>query len=696
MFLKQLELHGFKSFAQKTKIEFPPGITAIVGPNGSGKSNIIDAIRWVLGERDSKNLRSARGEDLIFSGSESRARTGMAQVSIQLDNSSGFFPIDFGEIVITRRITRDGETTHSINKSEVRLKDVSEFFNRSRMGTKGITIINQGNSDLFVRATPEERRVMIEEVVGLREFQTKKSESERKLDNTLVNLERVKAAVEEVRPRLQLLKRQTHKWEKRFEIQSELSAKEEEYFSYRAHLTASALEKISPALEMVEREIEEAKSALFEKERAMEELEFSQKEREKLAETRKKRSELLGKVPAIQKELARTEVRLEMLGSSRGASVNLEPKKLTAIFEEIRELLNHALASGALDEMKKRILKAQEKISALFSSFDGTADSDVGDIRMQIESRRKELKIIQDEIDILEEKENEMSLALEDVSGQLREAFAEISSRRSRLEALDARRNELLIQKEKINFQVNDLREKMSESGKSEDECNNILRSPRIHGSEIDIKRSEERIARLRAELARIGEIDESLVKEAGDVEKHYAFLTEQLGDLNNAAFNLRALIEELGVTIKEKFAGALNSINKEFNHFFQLMFHGGSAQLKVNETGDIEINCTMPKKRIGGLAMLSGGEKSLVSIAALFALISVSPPPFLVLDEIDAALDEDNLKRFAELIGDFSSKTQFVIVTHSRITMEAADALYGVALQENGTSKLLSIKLNN
>jgi len=696
MFLKQLELYGFKSFAQKTRIEFPAGITAIVGPNGSGKSNIIDAIRWVLGERDAKNLRSARGEDLIFNGSDSRARTGMAQVSIQLDNSSGFFPVDFGEIVITRRIDRDGTTTHSINKSEVRMKDITEFFNRSRMGTKGITIINQGNNDLFVRATPEERRVMIEEVIGLREFQTKKSESERKLENTLINLDKVKAAVEEVRPRLQLLKRQAHKWEKRFEIQSELRAKEEEYFSYRAHLIAGGLEKIAPALEKVEREIGEAKSALVEKEHAMEELEFSRREREELAKARKKRSELLGRVPAIQKELARMEVRLEMLGSLHDAPANLEPQKLTALIGEVRELLHHALASDALDDMRKRVLKAHEKISAFFSNSDSAANSDTGDIRLQAESCRKELVMVHDEIDMLENKENELSLALEDVSGKLREAFAGISLERARREALDARRNELLIQKEKINFQINDLKEKMSESGKSEDECNSILRSPRMHGGEVDIKRSEERIARLRAELARIGEIDESLVKEAKEVEGHYEFLTGQLGDLDNAAVNLRALIEELGATIKERFAEALNSINKEFNHFFRLMFHGGNAQLKVNETGGIEINCIMPKKRIGGLAMLSGGEKSLVSIAALFALISVSPPPFLVLDEIDAALDEDNLKRFAGLIGDFSSKTQFVIVTHSRITMEAADVLYGVALQENGTSKLLSIKLNN
>lgn len=696
MFLKRLELSGFKSFALKTVLEFPSGITAIVGPNGSGKSNVIDAIRWVLGERDAKNLRGARGEDLIFNGSEHRARTGMAQVSIQFDNSSGFFPVDFKDVVITRRIDRDGETMHSINKAEVRLKDVIEFFSKSRMGTRGITIINQGNSDLFVRATPDERRAMIEEVIGLREFQLKKSESERKLEHALVNLEKVKAAVEEVRPRLQLLKRQVHKWEKRFEIQSELSEKEEEYFSCRAHGIAQELEKIAPALHGVELEIAEAERTLAEKERAMETLEFSPKEKEELAKVRHARSELLGKIASLERELARAEARIEVLSAARNADVSHGPDQLTALIEEIRTMLARALGADALHEIKARVREAQEKITSFFSAPDRGAPHDARDLMHRKAEYQKELRRVHEEAGMLEEKENKLASALEEMGGKLKEAFADINAHRALREALEGRRNALLLQNEKVNFQISDLKEKMNEAGKDSDAYDRLMRQTPRRADGIDLKQGEERITRLRAELARIGEIDESLVKEAKEVEAHYEFLAHQSSDLESATKNLSALIGELNATIKEKFAEAQHAINKEFNHFFRLMFQGGNAQLKVNESGGIEIDCSMPKKRIGGLAMLSGGEKSLVSIAALFALISVSPPPFLVLDEIDAALDEDNLKRFSGLIKDFSSKTQFIIVTHNRITMEAADVLYGVTIQENGTSKVLSVKLGH
>ncbi len=212
MYLKSLELNGFKSFASKVILEFPKGITAIVGPNGSGKSNVIDAIRWLLGERDAKNLRGEKIENLIFAGTPKKARSGMAQVSLNFDNNSGFFSAEFS---VVRRVNRDGVSQYLLNKSEMRLKDIVDFFAKSRLGTKGLTIINQGNSDLFVRVNPEERRIMIEEVLGLREYQLKKSEAERKLNNTNINLEKVKAIVEEVLPRLRMLKRQTSKWEKR-------------------------------------------------------------------------------------------------------------------------------------------------------------------------------------------------------------------------------------------------------------------------------------------------------------------------------------------------------------------------------------------------------------------------------------------------------------------------------------------------
>ncbi len=168
MLLRKLELQGFKSFADKTILDLSHQITAVVGPNGSGKSNITDSVRWLLGERDARNLRGGKGEDLIFAGTKERPRAGLAQASLQFDNTSGFFPVGFKDVIISRRVTRDGVSIFLINKSEVRLKDVVEFFARAKLGARGLTIINQGESDVFIKASPQERREMVEEILGLK------------------------------------------------------------------------------------------------------------------------------------------------------------------------------------------------------------------------------------------------------------------------------------------------------------------------------------------------------------------------------------------------------------------------------------------------------------------------------------------------------------------------------------------------
>jgi chromosome segregation protein len=199
--LRRLELQGFKSFADKTVFSFPEGITAIVGPNGSGKSNVIDAIRWLLGERDAKSLRGGKSEDLIFAGTPKRPRVGQAHATLVFGNESHFFPVDHTEVSVARTITRDGASTYALNRSEVRLKDLVDFFAKARLGARGFVVITQGNSDLFIRVTPRERRAMIEEMLGLREYELRRSEAERRLAATDANSEKAKALIDEVQSR---------------------------------------------------------------------------------------------------------------------------------------------------------------------------------------------------------------------------------------------------------------------------------------------------------------------------------------------------------------------------------------------------------------------------------------------------------------------------------------------------------------
>ncbi len=191
MYLKRLEIHGFKSFADKITLDFTQGLSVVVGPNGSGKSNISDAIRWVIGEQSAKSLRGTKMEDIIFAGSAKRRPVGMAEVSLTLDNSTGIFPLGFQEITVTRRVYRSGESDYLINKASCRLKDVHELFMDTGIGRDGLSIIGQGRVEEILSAKPEERRGLIEEVAGITKYRNRKKEATRKLEETEQNLQRL-------------------------------------------------------------------------------------------------------------------------------------------------------------------------------------------------------------------------------------------------------------------------------------------------------------------------------------------------------------------------------------------------------------------------------------------------------------------------------------------------------------------------
>ena len=191
MQLKRIEVQGFKSFADKTLIEFDGGITTIVGPNGSGKSNISDAIRWVLGEQSAKSLRGSKMEDVIFAGTKHRKMLGFAEVSLVLDNVDHTLPVEFDEVVVTRRVYRSGESEYLINKSQVRLKDVQEMFMDTGVGRDGYSIVGQGKIDAIISSKSEDRRNIFEEAAGIVKYRTRKEEALRKLENTDNNLSRV-------------------------------------------------------------------------------------------------------------------------------------------------------------------------------------------------------------------------------------------------------------------------------------------------------------------------------------------------------------------------------------------------------------------------------------------------------------------------------------------------------------------------
>jgi chromosome segregation protein len=729
MFLKRLEINGFKSFAQKTVFEFPSGIVGVVGPNGSGKSNVIDAIRWLLGEREAKNLRGGKIEDLIFAGTAKKARMSMAQVSLVFDNSTGALPLDYKEVIITRRITRNGLSQYFINDAEVRLKDVIDFFAKIKLGTKGLTIIGQGAGDIFVKASPVERMMMVQEILGLREYQIKKAEAQRKLQTTRGNLEKIAAMIQEVGPRLKMLKRQTAKWEKRAQVQEELRSLEESFFSFKIHKLASEQQSIGQPLPKIEESLRSLAHEQSQVQQELARLENASSSSQRVQQLQKNKRDLFASRSAYEKDAYKMEAEIDRLEHMvRQKFISLEEAKETLM--RIKTVLQDALKTESIGTIQERIHDAIETVEKLFAPQAADPQQEEAKRKMgeEIARIRELLKNIERDIEAIEKEEAAISQSVEEFNRNFKQVFTRLEGIRSQIKDLNDRKSRISFEQEKNAYKRDELRSYIASLGADYAACERIALSADFAASfsESELADIERKVLRLRGEIASIGEIDEALIKETQEVEAHYEHLTKESADLEQASSDLYALISELNQKISADFHTAFRKVNEEFNSYFRLMFGGGSSKMKIiqreplaarvqegedapeqeadaedverapqaSELFGIDIELSIPQKKITSLDMLSGGEKSLVSLAVLFALISVSPPPFLVLDEVDSALDEKNSKRFSDLIQNFSQHTQFIMVTHNRVIMEAADALYGVTMDEGGGSKVLSIKL--
>ena len=245
MKLKKIELQGFKSFADKTVIDFKDGITTVIGPNGSGKSNISDAIRWVLGEQSMKNLRGTKTEDIIFAGTQNRKSLGFAEVSMVMNNEDGRLPIEYSEVTVTRRIYRSGESGYFINKTPCRLKDIQELFMDTGIGKDGYSIIGQGKIDEILSNKSEDRRKIFEEAAGIVKYRVRKQETEKKLEQTKLNLLRINDIIVEIEGKIDPLKSQSEKAKKFLELRDELKNIEIGLFIYKTENYKEKLKEVA-------------------------------------------------------------------------------------------------------------------------------------------------------------------------------------------------------------------------------------------------------------------------------------------------------------------------------------------------------------------------------------------------------------------------------------------------------------------
>ena len=336
MRLKRVEIQGYKSFATKTVFDFEGGITAIVGPNGSGKSNIMDALRWVMGETATSQMRAKKLEDVIFSGSESRAPAGLAEVRIVLDNSENWLPLEFTEVAVTRRVHRSGDSEFLINDNRVRLRDIQELFTSSGLGQESYALLGQGLVEEVLRLKPEERRALIEEVADVRRHRVKLAEARRKREQAHENLERARLLVEEIEPRLRRLERQAKRALQHAELKTELREVLGLFYRREWRLLQDELNERRAAHDR--RAVEQAAAALA-VEQAEETLSTWESEltlvRTTLEQTSAQQRERADRLRELEHELAMAQQR-EGLLRQRARELGADLKRLDARLQPVR------------------------------------------------------------------------------------------------------------------------------------------------------------------------------------------------------------------------------------------------------------------------------------------------------------------------------------------------------------------------
>ncbi len=352
--LKLLELQGYKTFASRTPFEFSNSITAIVGPNGSGKSNIADSIRWVLGEQSYSLLRGKRTEDMIFTGSDSRPRSGMASATITFDNSDGWLPIDFSEVAVTRRAYRDGQNEYLLNGQRVRLKDVSELLANSGLAERTYTIIGQGLVDTALAIKPEERRRLFEEAAGISLHRSRREESLRRLETTRRNLERAQDILAELQPRLRSLERQARRAKEYDQIKADLQVYLREWYGFHWHRAQHELRQARESVKIQEARLEKSRSE-------------HQQVSEHLNQNRTKLQTLRQQLNEWHRELSQQHNLQEQLNrklavaDERDRSLRLQKENLTREIQRINEELNINL--DRLQAFKGEVSKLETELA---------------------------------------------------------------------------------------------------------------------------------------------------------------------------------------------------------------------------------------------------------------------------------------------------------------------------------------------
>jgi len=767
MHLKSITLKGFKSFPERTELEFSPGVSVIVGPNGCGKSNITDAVLWALGEQSPLAVRGQSMQDVIFAGGRDRGARSAAEVEVVIDNSDGAAGSEFSEISVSRRLDRNGEGGYRLNGARCRLADVTEALSDASLGHQMHSVIGQGKVEEIVLSKPRERRLLIEEAAGLGKHRRRRRRAQLKIERTRSNLDRALDVEREARSRLRPLRQQANAAETHARL-------ERQSLELQLRLLGDRLTAGGGDLAAAE---EEARAARADRDAIEARLGKANERRsaveERLAERDRERTAVWAELTALRAAHERLGARTEAIAAREAelaGAVERRRASLGALAAELRASERDAEAAiareleaarAALGEASLAIAAAAEA-GGVEARLEALAAVRTGSERATRSARRAEDLLGHRRQDSLErriEAEAELAATLASLCTALAAARDAVGARAATVEerVVGAREGD-------------ELALELRECSRAEAELHGELRlvGERVTGAEVraaglrdrreeaeaewerivarlelepapdpvaldDEERSSaeasiERLIRRREQLGPVNPLAEGEYEAA---KQHVAELEGQREDLERALDELGRLIRQTDREIAAAFEETFKAAGDNFSDLIEHMFPGGSGRLRLveeprparvlggadagdvgggeadepdaatdeevdrdpAETAGVEIEVTPAGKATRRLSLLSGGEKSLVALAFVFSVFLARPSPFYILDEVEAALDDANIDRFLQLVRRFSDRAQFVIVTHQKRTMDAADVLYGVSMKD-GATKVVSRRL--
>jgi chromosome segregation ATPase len=703
--LRSIRLRGFKSFPDPVEVRLEPGVAVVVGPNGSGKSNVADAIVWAAGSLSPSELRAEKPDDVLFAGGPGRAAADHAEVELLFDNEDGEGPVEFSELSIARRLHRGGEGEYLVNRARVRRTDVVELLAEVGLGTELHSVIGQGRVEQILGSKPVERRALVEEAAGLGRFKQRRHRAELKLARVEIQVERARDLEEEVRKRLRPLALQATAAQRAEKLVGEIGGR-------RGRIAAAELERIESRLaEVAERRAEAQLERKGRDDKLGGVLDERRRAEEELAEAAGRHEQATAALYRLRSAVERVELRTEQaeetgrslradaatprlpvvgeptyesaLAAARGWVVT--PSDFSRALTRLREAYNEGVdavlvhaasqvwfASGSMGRAEEpprsafldRLAEASERAAELLAGAGETAARFEVPLKARVDAGGSRSGELGEELRALGAREAELRRA----AGEAAERLAAVGIEAARLER----------EREEV-----------------------VARLPEGETAE---PLTDEQVEELRAEIARLerrrdalGQVNPLAAEEHAREKARLEELVLQREDLEQSLTELAKLRDELAETVEKRFEETYAAVERHFAEVAGTLFPGGQGRLIREEDGDdpgIEIELQPGGKRVTRLSLLSGGEKALGAISFLFALFLARPCPFYLLDEVEAALDDTNIGRFVDLLRRFSDRAQFIVVTHQKRTMEAADILYGVTMGAQGVTEIVSKRL--